>query len=81
MGNIGGTGRRGEGKISILLQSEGPVKKEDGWEEKASQHSLKTVGYLIRSEQALLLVKEDLSAILVLLHFYLAWIEEWWEYF
>lgn len=67
MGNIRGTGRREERKISILLQSEGPGKEEDGWEEEASQHSLKTVGYLIRSEQALLLVKEDLSAILVLL--------------
>lgn len=56
-----------ERKTPIFLQSAGPGKEGAGWGEETSQHSHKKMGYLLRSEQASLLVKEDLTAIQVLL--------------
>lgn len=58
MEKIRGKGSRGEEDS----QSEGPGKDRDGLGEETSQHSHKKMGYLVRSEQALLLVKEDLTA-------------------
>lgn len=53
------TGRRGEEDSHLPAQRR--IRERWIGREKTSQHSHKKMGYLIRTEQALLLVKEDLT--------------------